>query len=294
MQLGPRNNWLGPENRPRSCGEDVEMPLQKHSRQSRKNAVDSMNGNSLFIRPDTVVKYIAHQRGVSQRAVIDGGADVGHSSAVRLALGEAQLLADANHALEKEGVDIAALTSATDRGAAICRSDTTILVKNLPFSCEIAAIRTLFAQHGALGRVVLPPSRAFGLVEFVRPADARRAFRALAYRRLKSVPLYLEWAPRGSFHSRPACPPASGEVVHSGRNGNALHQQSAATDKSLRGQRRRSANIGAAKMSTILTFQNFPSDNAKYFAKTTDFEWSFNILKEVFTICILKDMSTFN
>lgn len=38
-------------------------------------------------------------------------------------------------------------------------------------------------------------------------ADARRAFRALAYKRLHHVPLYLEWAPASIFA---AAPPAAG------------------------------------------------------------------------------------
>jgi len=37
-------------------------------------------------------------------------------------------------------------------------------------------------------------------VEFVEPAEARTAFRRLAYSRFKHVPLYLEWAPDDTFH----------------------------------------------------------------------------------------------
>lgn len=33
--------------------------------------------------------------------------------------------------------------------------------------------------------------------------DARRAFKALAYKRYQHVPLYLEWAPKGIFSSPP-------------------------------------------------------------------------------------------
>ena len=35
------------------------------------------------------------------------------------------------------------------------------------------------------------------LVDFVEPSEARAAFKGLAYRRYKHVPLYLEWAPLG-------------------------------------------------------------------------------------------------
>lgn len=46
-----------------------------------------------------------------------------------------------------------------------------------------------------VGRVLLPPSKAVALVEFLVAADARKAFKRLAYTRFQHVPLYLEWAP---------------------------------------------------------------------------------------------------
>ena len=39
---------------------------------------------------------------------------------------------------------------------------------------------------------MLPPSRTIVLVEFFEASDARKAFRALAYRKFKMEPLYLE------------------------------------------------------------------------------------------------------
>ncbi len=42
------------------------------------------------------------------------------------------------------------------------------------------------------------------------PQDARRAFKALAYKRYQHVPLYLEWAPKGIFSSPPPPRPAPG------------------------------------------------------------------------------------
>ena len=53
----------------------------------------------------------------------------------------------------------------------------------------------LFGKFGSLGRTLLPPSRSIGLVDFLEAADARRAFKGLAYKRFQHVPLYLEWAP---------------------------------------------------------------------------------------------------
>ena len=43
--------------------------------------------------------------------------------------------------------------------------------------------------------MLLPPSKAVALVEFLAASDARKAFKRLAYTRFQHVPLYLEWAP---------------------------------------------------------------------------------------------------
>ena len=79
--------------------------------------------------------------------------------------------------------------------------------------CHRACWQETFGKFGAVARLVLPPTRTLALVEFSEAADARRAFKALAYKRFQSVPLYLEWAPGGIFtadapiQSRPqVCP----------------------------------------------------------------------------------------
>lgn len=42
------------------------------------------------------------------------------------------------------------------------RSKTIILVKNLPAGTKVEEINELFAKHGELGRVILPPSGITG------------------------------------------------------------------------------------------------------------------------------------
>ena len=63
-------------------------------------------------------------------------------------------------------------------------------------------VQALFGAVGELGRVVLPPTRTLALVEFLEAADARAAFRGLAYKRFQHVPLYLEWAPADIFTAK--------------------------------------------------------------------------------------------
>jgi multiple RNA-binding domain-containing protein 1 len=76
------------------------------------------------------------------------------------------------------------------------RSSTAILVKNLPFDTKEDDLMKLFTGVGdGPRRILLPPSRTIAMVEYSHSTDAKRAFKKLAYKRFKHVPLYLEWAP---------------------------------------------------------------------------------------------------
>jgi multiple RNA-binding domain-containing protein 1 len=154
--------------------------------------------NALFVRADAAVKAAAAGAGKSVTEVMDPSAD---NLAVRVALGETAVIDQTKAFLKAQGVDLDAVQKALGgkKLRASQRSDTTILVKNLPHTTAQAALRGLFGRYGPLLRLVLPPARVLALVEFERPVDAKRAFKGLAYKRFESVPLYLEWAPDKSF-----------------------------------------------------------------------------------------------
>ena len=86
--------------------------------------------------------------------------------AVRLALGETQLIAENREYFRSEGVDIDALYSAPAKQSGgppntntATRSKTVILVKNLPAATQAAELMKLFSVGGEIARVLLPPSR---------------------------------------------------------------------------------------------------------------------------------------
>jgi hypothetical protein len=54
---------------------------------------------------------------------------------------------------------------------------------------------------------VLPPTKTLALVEFLEAAEARAAFKTLAYRKFHHVPLYVEWAPSDIFALPPPAEP---------------------------------------------------------------------------------------
>jgi multiple RNA-binding domain-containing protein 1 len=81
----------------------------------------------------------------------------------------------------------------------VTRSGCAILLKNLPYETTEQDLRAMCERHGALARLVLPDTRALAIAEWLEPGDARKAFKGLAYKRYKHVPMYVEWAPRGIF-----------------------------------------------------------------------------------------------
>jgi len=166
-----------------------------------------------------VVDALADRLTVEKGVIMDREAG---EMAVRLAVGETLLQAENKEYFEKEGVDLSVLEGSQRSNqretGGVKRSTTTLLVKNLPYSTTVEELTKLFGKFGALSNVALPPSKAIALVDYVEAAEARRAFKGLAYKRFQHVPLYLEWAPMGTFikkdkelltSSTPAAPAAA-------------------------------------------------------------------------------------
>lgn len=114
------------------------------------------------------------------------------NAAVKLALAETHVIQETKSYFESQGV---ILSSFSSRG----RSDTIILVKNIPYGTSSDQIRELFEAHGKLSRVIVPPAGTMAVVEFEHAVEASKAFRAIAYRRLGNSVIYLEKGPLGMF-----------------------------------------------------------------------------------------------
>ena len=116
------------------------------------------------------------------------------NAAVKLALAETHVIQETKSFLEANGVVLSSLS-----GERIARSDTIILVKNIPYGTSTDQIRELFEPYGQLQRVLVPPAGTMAVVEFVHPDESRKAFHAVAYRRLGDSVIYLEKGPVGMF-----------------------------------------------------------------------------------------------
>ena len=79
--------------------------------------------------------------------MLDTGGDASAGElAVRLAVGEAQVVADNRSYLLDRGVDLSALESTHSQAKASERSHTVILIKNLPHDADEDELHSLFAR----------------------------------------------------------------------------------------------------------------------------------------------------
>lgn len=156
-------------------------------------AGSSHNWNTLFLGTDAVAEAMAATYNTTKEKILEDESK-GISTAVRLALGETQIVEKTKKFLEENGVCVDAFNQPPKK-----RSKTVILVKNLPAQTQQNEILEMFSKHGEVGRVILPPAGITAIVEFFEPSEARIAFTRLAYTKFKSLPLYLEWAPDNSF-----------------------------------------------------------------------------------------------
>lgn len=202
-----------------SPDQEKEGPQQEHPSQAQKNTSGSSSykrekeqklqqnasnmaaWNSLFMRADTVADAVAEHLKVPKSELLDPSAP---DMAVRLALGEVKVISMTKEYLEQNGVDVSRLESAglstsKTKGP---RSDVALIVKNLPYSVDEDEVKGLFLEFGPLSRWILPPTRGLAIVEYLSSQDAGKAFKRLAFKRYRSVPIYLEWAPKNVFASK--------------------------------------------------------------------------------------------
>ncbi|KAI8973452.1 hypothetical protein BDF20DRAFT_977834 [Mycotypha africana] len=167
--------------------------VKKEKEKKRRNlAGNDFNWNSLYMSADAVAESIADRLGVSKSEVLNAESD---NMAVRLALAETQIINETKEFFEKHGIFLGNFSKTE-------RSDTTILVKNIPYGTTEEDMRELFGKFGELGRVLIPPAKTIAVVEFLEPSEARSAFKSLAYRRYKDSLIYLEKAPSGIFRDK--------------------------------------------------------------------------------------------
>ncbi|CAE6455062.1 unnamed protein product [Rhizoctonia solani] len=168
----------------RSLSVDKKTSVKKERATKKKeDAGREFNWGMLYMNSDAVLSSIADRLKISKADVLNPEAS---NASVRLALAET-----------KQGVSLESFKSRA-------KSDTIILVKNIPYGTTADTLRDMFSPFGELSRILLPPSGTIGVVEFVHAVDASNAFKAVAYRRIKDSIIYLERGPEGMFTQPPS------------------------------------------------------------------------------------------
>ena len=183
---------LLPAKARRGKGEEPANSFKKKKELKMKSeAGKGHNWNTLFLGANAVVDVMAGKYSAEKSDILDP-AGPGTSAAVRLALGETEIVSETREFLQSHGVNLEVFEQSKPK-----RSKTVILVKNLAAGTTVPEMSRLFQAYGQLMRVILPPAGISALVEFVEPSHAKQAFSKLAYTSFKHLPLFLEWAPVG-------------------------------------------------------------------------------------------------
>jgi multiple RNA-binding domain-containing protein 1 len=174
----------------------------KKEAELKKTAQSSHNWNSLFVNQDAVANIMAAKYNVEKSQIYDvySTKKNGASAAVKIAVGETQIVNDIRKFLVRNGVKLDAFENGTAE-----RSKTCILIKNLPCNTTENEVREFFEKNsvnGDIKKFVMPEFGIAALVEFSERQEARDAFKKLAYKKFQSAPLYLEWAPVDVFDGK--------------------------------------------------------------------------------------------
>ena len=164
---------------------DDELYKSKKQKELHEQAEVAFNWNSFLIRSDTAAEVMSNKLNVAKSDLM--------GSAVNLAVAEATVVNDAKKYLENNGVLLSSFEKTKER------SNTTIVVKNLPAQTHPLEIKDLFSKYGEITKFVMPPSNVIAIIEFSASSAAKAAFKGLAYRKYLYVPLFLEWAPSDVF-----------------------------------------------------------------------------------------------
>ncbi|KAL0210826.1 hypothetical protein P9112_009124 [Eukaryota sp. TZLM1-RC] len=165
----------------------IESFKQAAQQIKQNQAGNAFNWNSLFVRADTAVNATLNNLDVSKEEFLST------DGAVRTALAESSVVAEAKEFLKNNGINLEVLA---DRNT-VQRSNTIILIKNLPIDSTNEDIQELFGRFGPVISVLSTSNNALSIVEMGEPSHAKKAFQKLAYKKFQGQPLYLEFAPIG-------------------------------------------------------------------------------------------------
>ena len=168
-----------------------KLPLKVQKKIQRKSqaSTSTFNWNSLYMSADAVMSAMAARLGIDKSEVLD---PTSSDAAVKQAFAETHMIQETKAYFAQRGVDLEAFNSKR-------RGEKAILVKNFPFHTKAEELNKMFEDFGQIQKFLMPPAGIIAIVEFTHSTEARTAFKALAYRKIKDSILFLEWAPKDVF-----------------------------------------------------------------------------------------------
>nr|CAG8482925.1 7935_t:CDS:10 [Entrophospora candida] len=173
---------------------------------------NDFNWNTLYMNSDAIVQSIAKRLDIKKSDILDPNSD---NMAAKLALAETHIIQETKGYFEQQGVKLESFNKKE-------KSDTIILVKNMPFGVAKEELQQIFGWYGDIERIA-DIKKSY----YKNSTEAKTAFQDLAYKKFKGVPLYLEKAPKDIFQldsanldneTRP--PLSSADLVESSSNNN--------------------------------------------------------------------------
>jgi len=179
---------------------DFKKKKEIESSQTKKR---SSTWNTLFLGANAAADVMSARFNVKKSDLI-ADPNAQDSIAVRMALGETQIVSETKKFLEDHGINLDAFNYEEEENpeTKLIRSKTVILVKNLSVGTDPSHLVKMFARFGHVSRVILPCQGITAIVEMQKEVEARKAFDGLINYRLNHVPVYLEWAPSQVFSSK--------------------------------------------------------------------------------------------
>lgn len=171
-----------------------KLPLKKQHQIRRKAEASSatFKWNSLYMNPDAIISSISTRLGISKSEILD---PTSSDAAVRQAHAETNVIQETKAYFSANGIDLESFKTREF-------SDSVILVKNFSYGTTPTDIKNMFEDYGAVTKLLMPPSATIAIVELEQVGQAKAAFRALAYRKLKDSVLFLERAPKSVFNGK--------------------------------------------------------------------------------------------
>ena len=155
------------------------------------NFDEETNWNYLFMNQDTVASSMAKKLGIQKSDLLDKDSS---NMAVKMAQSETIIVNQTKEWLQQNGIDLYKLEKTSRKDCK--RSDTTLLVKNIPYSTKEKDLNDIFERYGSIQRLLISPFNTLAIIEYKTSSQATAAAKNLAYYKVNYImPIYLEFAP---------------------------------------------------------------------------------------------------